>query len=156
MRAGQERAGLWSAGSRLRPGRWCRLLTVSLPAGRRCQWCSCSRCRCMSACARQHCERISERARTMRAWAAQLLHPTGPRGCRNYLAGSPLCRAEAGERSQAAKKLVSTFSEQFLPSTFRVIESARAVIRHQSIKLEEQLTFYSNSPTPYRRDRDTL
>ena len=94
--------------------------TASLPAGRRCQWCSCSRCRCMSACARQHCCRPPKRARTMRAWAARLLHSTGSRGCRNHLAGSPPCRAEPGERQQAAKKFVSTFSEQNLPSTFRV------------------------------------
>ena len=119
VRAGQERAGLWPAGSRLRPGRWGRLLTATSPACRRCQCCSCCGCRCMSACARQHCERISKRARTMRAWAALFVHPTGSRGCTNHLAGSPPCRAEAGERSQAAKKLVSTFCGRFFSSTFR-------------------------------------
>ena len=120
VRAAREQAGLWPAGSWLRPGRWCRLLTASLPAGRRCQWCSCGGCRCMSACARQHCCRLSERARTMRAWAAPFVHSTGSRGCTNHLAGSSPCRAEPGERQQAAKIFVSTFCERCLPPTFRV------------------------------------
>ena len=63
VRAAREQAGLWPAGSWLRPGRWCRLLTATSPTGRRCQCCSCCGCRCMSACARRHCCSTHKRAR---------------------------------------------------------------------------------------------
>ena len=42
------------------------------------------------------------------------------RGCNNHLAGSPPCRAEAGELQQAAKSSFQTFCPQLWPSTVRV------------------------------------
>ena len=137
VRAAREQAGLWPAGSWLRPGRWCRLLTATSPACRRCQCCSCCGCRCMSACARQHCCGLSERARTMRAWAAQMLHPTGPRGCRNHLAGSPPCRAEPGWPQQTAKSSFRTFCPPLYRSTVRVSQQDRrpAAVRTSNVAL---------------------
>ena len=138
VRAGQERAGLWPAGSWLRPGRWCRLLTATSPACRRCQCCSCCGCRCMSACARRHCCRSPERARTMRAWAAPFVHSTGSRGCARLTLqdGRRAARSQESDNKRRKGSFHCFLSNScHLHLGFRVSHVGRLTVLHASFPL---------------------